>query len=263
LIWENITFHDTLALQSEINMPKQYLYCITKAEDAQRLPLELRGVNEKPLKVITAKGLSCIVSSAPEAVKESDKNQLLAHTRVLEAILQVSPMIPLAFGHVTDSASEIEEKMLIPHADELLKLLVKVGDKYELSLKITWKDFQHVLKEIASTHPTIQQFRKKDRLSRNEQIQAGEIAYKATEAKKQSLKAEVVDFFSDLTVEHKPCKIFGEAMVANVAFLIQRDRLKQFDSRVNRYSKKVGESVILKYTGPVPPYNFISHRIAL
>jgi hypothetical protein len=46
-------------------------------------------------------------------------------------------------------------------------------------------------------------------------------------------------------------------MLANVAFLVDRGRIAEFDAAVQTLDQQLHESIRLRYTGPLPPHNFV------
>ena len=58
-------------------------------------------------------------------------------------------------------------------------------------------------------------------------------------------------------------KPIGDKMIMNAAFLVERDRERDFDAAVNKIAKYYGELLNFKYTGPWPPYNFVNIRLKL
>jgi hypothetical protein len=58
-------------------------------------------------------------------------------------------------------------------------------------------------------------------------------------------------------------KPIGDKMILNAAFLIEKQREAEFEATVNRVAHSFGDRLNFKYTGPWPPYNFISIHLKL
>lgn len=239
----------------------KYLYCITKEFEPARL--NVAGIEGAPVHTYNWQELSCVVSDTDFDDKELNKESALAHERVLEEVMQYSPIVPIAFGHVVKTEDEIKSKLFEVHRSKLEEYLLYLRDKIELSLKAFWFDLNPVLKDIADNSDVIRRIKAKGRLTRDDQIAAGEIAAKLMGKKREETEEYIANFFKDIMVEHKKCNLFGEQMITNLAFLINRDNLCEFDKKVNEYAEKLGDNVKLKYTGPVPPYNFVDLKINL
>jgi hypothetical protein len=49
----------------------------------------------------------------------------------------------------------------------------------------------------------------------------------------------------------------------NAAFLVARNKQEQFDQKVHEIGKRYEGKLNFKYTGPWPPYNFVTIRLQL
>jgi hypothetical protein len=239
----------------------KYLYCITK--QIEPALLSITGIEEAPVHTIQWQDLSCVVSDTKFGDKGLDKDSALAHERVLEETMKHSPIVPIAFGHVARSEDEIKSKLLEANKNKLDEFLSYLKGKIELSLKAFWFDLNPVLMHIAETSSEIRKLKARGRLTRNDQMRAGEIAAKLLGKTREDTEDDIIKQFNDLSLEHKKCNLFGEQMITNIAFLINGDNLDSFDEKVNEYSDELGSNVKLKYTGPVPPYNFVDLNISL
>jgi len=240
----------------------KYLYCVTKEIEPTRL--SVAGIEGAPVHIVQWQNLSCIVSDTEPGDKELDKDSALAHEKVLEDVMQHSPIVPIAFGHVSESEDEIKSKLLEVHSSKLEDYLAYLQGKIELSLKAFWFDLTPVLQSVASSSEEIKRIKAKGKLSRDDQMRAGEIAAKLLGKRREQMEEDIADFFKDITVEYKKSNLFGEQMITNLAFLIGQDDLKIFDEKMNQYEERLADSnVKLKYVGPVPPYNFVQLNINL
>jgi hypothetical protein len=242
-------------------MPK-YLYCVAKEIEPNFL--NTAGIEDAPVHVIHSTGLSCVVSDSDLADKELSKESALAHEKVLEEVMQYSPIVPIAFGHVAKSEDEIKTKLLEANRSKLEEWLARLQGKIELSVKAFWLDVNPVLRRIADTNDEIKHMKSRGTLTRDEQMRAGEIAAKLMGKKREDAENGLITYFKDIALEHKTCNIFGEQMITNLAFLINEHNLRAFDKKMNEYEEYVGdENIRFKYTGPVPPYNFVELHVNL
>jgi hypothetical protein len=124
-----------------------------------------------------------------------------------------------------------------------------------------WRD-DHALREVVEATPAIKQLR--DALAGKpleqtyyERIRLGRIAEQAMNTLRDSTAALVLDRLRPLARQTRVNPVVGERMVLNAAFLIDRDAEGRFDAAVARLDDDVGTRVQFKYTGNVPPYNFV------
>jgi DnaJ-domain-containing protein 1 len=51
-------------------------------------------------------------------------------------------------------------------------------------------------------------------------------------------------------------RLLGQDMVLNAAFLVERDRERDFDEAVNEVAERERGTLVLRYIGPMAPYSF-------
>jgi hypothetical protein len=241
-------------------MPK-YIYCISETVDPSGVST-ITGVENAPLEIVDMDGLFCVVSETEVREQPLTREAAFAHEKVLEGVMEQSAIIPLAFGHVVSSVDEVKSTLLEPHRDALVAQLDFLRDKIELNLKAFWLDLPAVFADIANENEEIQRIKQKKNIRREDQIRAGEIAAKAIEAKRAAFHQAIKDQFADLLVQEKQSKLFGDQMIVNLAVLIEQEKLDIFDARVEQYADERGKTVKVKYTGPVPPFNFVEMKIS-
>jgi len=52
-------------------------------------------------------------------------------------------------------------------------------------------------------------------------------------------------------------------LILNAAFLVDRKAEKPFDEKVKDISRQYEDLLTFKYTGPWPPYNFVTIKLKL
>jgi hypothetical protein len=243
-------------------MKGKYLYCVTKELEPKNF--SATGIDGVPIYTINWQELSCVVSDTDLADKELNKESAMAHEKVLEDVMKYSPIVPIAFGHIAKSEDEIKQKLIETHQNKLKENLNYLEGKIELSLKAFWFDLVPVLRNISENSDEIKRIKSKRGLTRDDQMRAGEIAAKLLGKKREGMEEDLATFFDDITIEFKECNLFGEQMITSLAFLINESDLMEFDKKMNLYEEKLSDNnVKLKYTGPVPPYNFVDLKINL
>jgi hypothetical protein len=65
-----------------------------------------------------------------------------------------------------------------------------------------------------------------------------------------------------LAIEVKTAKPYGELMILNAAFLVERAREDEFDRAVRELDEKFGALITWRYTGTLPPFNFVNVEIS-
>ena len=89
----------------------------------------------------------------------------------------------------------------------------------------------------------------------------GEMVEQALRSEKDIVKADILDALSPLAVEVKTNDTYGELMIINAAFFVEKAEETDFDQQVQLLDEKYGEKVTFKYVGPLPPFNFVNISI--
>jgi hypothetical protein len=242
----------------------KYLYCIIRDGNETVDLAGLCGLDDCEISLICHDGLACVVSDMDVLEKSVDKSALLSHQRLLEQMMEMTTIIPIAFGHIVQTEEELITKLLQEKKTIMEDLLIELEGKVEIGLKLYWKDLQKIFHEISEKNEEIRRMKLRGKVGRNDQIRAGEIAARDLEAMKTNMEKDVLDFLKDHVLDRKQCNLFGDQMITNVALLVNRKHLEDIDKKVNKYFEKLDDNnVIVKYVGPVPPFNFVDLKINL
>jgi hypothetical protein len=91
-----------------------------------------------------------------------------------------------------------------------------------------------------------------------DRIRLGEMIEAAMWKKRDEDAEKILTPLRSLVRETRVNKVIMDRMVLNAAFLVDEDRQAEFDAAVERLDQEMGKRFILKYVGPVPPYNFVN-----
>ena len=80
----------------------------------------------------------------------------------------------------------------------------------------------------------------------------------AVEKERDSYREAMLAALTPLAVEVKTNKVYGEQMILNAAFLVEKEAEKAFDDAVEGLAGKYSKSVRFKYVGLLPPFNFVN-----
>jgi hypothetical protein len=94
-------------------------------------------------------------------------------------------------------------------------------------------------------------------------MQLGQVVEQALETRAHELMLGVYEPLRPLSVSSRAGKVIGDDMLLNVAFLVERAREDDFNQAVERLSARYEGLLSLKYTGPWPPYSFVTLRLEL
>jgi hypothetical protein len=254
----------SIAKPSEETNEGKYVYCIVKSERALRFgPL---GIGADPAEVHTVhfRDIAAVVSNTPMVVQDPTRDNVLAHQRVNETVMQQHTVIPMSFGTVFKTDDDIIE-LLRSAYDAFTDVLNKMQDKFEFGLKVLW-DRDQIIREIEEEDEDIRRLKSEISSQKGStyfaRMQYGRLIDAALQARSERYVNEVFQALRDVSVASRSNKPIGDRMIMNAAFLVARDLEPAFDARVKDIGLKY-EKLTFKYTGPWPPYNFVNIRLKL
>jgi hypothetical protein len=124
----------------------KYVYCIIRS--AQPLSFGPLGLGPEPAEVQTIhyRDIAAVVSNTPIVVQDPTRENVLAHQRVNETVMQKHTVIPMSFGTVFKTDDDIME-LLRSAYDAFSDVLNKMQEKFEFGLKVLW-DRDQIIREI-------------------------------------------------------------------------------------------------------------------
>ena len=238
----------------------KYIYCIIKSNQSQSFgPL---GIGERgdELYTVCFKDIAAVVSNSPIKKYPVARENLIPHERAIEEVMKAYTVLPVRFCTITEDEEKVK-KILEREYDEFLDLLKNMEGKKELGLKAIFKEdiYNHILEK----HKEIKTLKEKlkglpsDKIY-FERMEIGRMVETALEKEKESHKEDILNNLSSLAIETKTNNIYGERMIINAAFLVEKDKESEFDQKVQELDAKYGDVVKFKYVGTLPPFNFVN-----
>jgi hypothetical protein len=243
----------------------KYLYCIITCDGPREF--SSRGIGERgdPVHMIYGDGLAAVVSDSPIVEYESSRRNMMAHTRVLEEVMQEHTLLPVRFGIIAPDEASIARQLVGAKAEALRGQLGRVEGKVELGLKAFWYE-EVIFAEIVEGSPEIRRLR--DSLAGRspeetyyERIRLGELIEGEMARRREADAARILDALRPLADEIQVSPPITDRMVVNAAFLVGKEREAAFDAAVRELDAELGKRMLFKVVGPVPPYNFVSLTI--
>jgi len=240
----------------------QYLYAIIACAEPREFTT--RGIGERGdvVHTVNYRRLAAVVSDSPNIEYENSRRNMMAHTLVLEDVMEQFDLLPVRFGTIALDADAIKTRLLAPRYQEFTELLEQMRDRIELGLKAFWYDGA-ALAEVVRDNETIRRMR--DALNGRspaetyyERIRLGEEVENALAQKRTRDEETILSRIRPLVHKTRTNKIVSDRMVVNAAFLVDRRNGPQVDDAVRRLDAELNDRLMFKYVGPVPPYNFVN-----
>ena len=228
-----------------------------------RLPGNLRGRREAPVRLIVHSDLAAVVSDV-DADARIRRDDLLAHARVLESLIEASTVLPMRFGVIVETGEEVARNILEPGESGLTALLQSFDGLIQLTVK-AHHDQDEALKHLLLERPDLRLLR--DQTGNGPefypaQLKLGEAIAAGLEALVRSDAAMLHDQLSEIAERIVLADVAGQNQVLNAALLVQRTARAGTDEAVARLSRTLPDRLRLRYIGPQPPYSFVDGDLA-
>lgn len=243
----------------------RYLYAIVDRGD-DRAPLGFTGVNGGEVYVIGDDRIAAIVSDLPDKKVRPERRRLAAHHDVMRRLMADHTVLPMAFGLIADGPESVR-RILRLNQEVFAEHLDRLRNKVEMGLRVTW-DVPNIFEHIVSTHAELAAYR--DRIfrggrqpSQDEKIELGRAFDSLLNSDRESAidrVRHVLDPRCDAIVANK---IRDERDVMNLACLVNRDRLKEFEAGVVEAARGFDSDYAFDFNGPWPPHNFVDVNLRL
>ena len=244
----------------------KYIYCIINGDEGRNFgPIGI-GKRGDIVSTIGFNDVSAVISSSPVTRYVIDPDNLMAHEKVIEAVMKDYTVLPVRFCTIANSAEEVRTFLRRQHG-EFKGLLHDLDNKVEMGLKARWNHMDRIFEEIAQTDPRVKEL--KNRVEHNkeadgdEKVILGKAVKAALDEKKAQLAEKILRRFKRLTLDTHQNDVMGDDMFLNAVFLIDRTREKQFDFLVEDLAEEYENQADFKLVGPAPPFNFVSIEMKL
>jgi hypothetical protein len=239
----------------------KYVYgVISAAAD----PPRARGIGGAELELISSEDLAALVSDIDRSEIVLGREAMTTHARVLEEALTTSTVLPMRFGIVMTDAAAVRQELLDAHGSQLRGQLAELAGKIELKLRATYEE-ERLMREVVAQDPEVARLRESLRGAPEDatyyaRIQLGELVAAGVERAREADTEAILGALAPLAVAFDAGKPAHERIAVNASFLVERERIAQFDDEVDRIGRAQAGRMRLKYTGPLPPHSFV--RIA-
>jgi hypothetical protein len=236
-----------------------YVYGIVHEDDAPDVS-RLTGVGEPPtaLRLVTARGLAAVVSTAPENLRAKHRD-VSAHQVVLEELARRGPLLPLRFGSLAPDddavASELERS-----SSHYGRLLGDLADRVEVNVKAAYPEdaaLRTVLSQDAGLRAANDELRAKGGGTPSERIDFGERISAALEALRESSTDRLASALAAHADQVTRITPIGQDF-ANISLLVHRDKVADLTRRVDALREAQDGLLEIRVNGPLPPYSFVT-----
>ena len=240
----------------------KYIYCIIATNEPESFgPLGI-GNRGDQLYTVCSNNIAAVVSNSPIMDYSVSRENTLAHEKAIEKVMKEHTVLPVRFATIAEDEEKVK-KILEKEYDKFKNLLNKLKDKKELGLKAIFKEEDTIYKDILKKYEEIRILKEKivplpPEKTYYQRMEIGEMVKAALQKEKEIYKKKILDTLSPLAVEVKTNNTYGDRMIVNAAFLVEKSQEAEFDEKVNELGAKYTNKIKFKYVGTVPPFNFVN-----
>ncbi len=245
----------------------KYIYCVIDSDKQQSFgPLGIGGRGNE-LHTVCCGDISAVVSNAPIKKYRVSRENSLTHQKAIEEAMAGYATLPVRFATVAEDEDKVK-RILEKEHDRFKNLLDSIKDKTELGLKAMFKE-DVIYKNILEKYEDIRRLKEKvvpkyfgaPEKSHYQRMEIGKMVEEALQREKQIVRDDIISTLSPLAVEFKTNDTYGELMIINAAFFVEKTKEADFDQQVQLLDEKYCQKVTFKYVGPLPPFNFVNISI--
>jgi len=235
-----------------------YVYGLVAA--GTTLPEDLVGLGPSGrVSLVEHDGVAAIVGDVPDRPLGT-RDDLTAHEAVVDTVAAATTVLPMRFPAVVEDSQVIDE-LLAPHQDRFLRALEQLDGMVQYSLKGRYVE-EVLLKEIVEEEPAVAELQERIRgvsedASYYDRVKLGEIVAKAMEERRDVDANDILDRISPFAEQASPTTPPQPDEVVDIAFLVRRDGVEQFESEVEELGADTHEWLRLRLLGPLAPYDFV------
>ncbi|WP_433469863.1 GvpL/GvpF family gas vesicle protein [Spirillospora sp. CA-128828] len=242
----------------------QYVYGVTRQGAA--LPPDVSGLDDRPVSLVEDGGVcAAVVSDLPAGRALGERDDLVAHQRVLNALVNAGTVVlPFRFGAALSDRAAVEKELLAGNSERFGQVLDQLQDRVELRLKATYVQ-DRVLQEIMEAEPEVAELSRRLRevpadvadAVYYDRVRLGELIAQAMERLREADGQVLLDGTApgaEAFARKAPAR---EEDVLDASFLVRADRRAAFEQAVDTLGQEHGDRIRIRLIGPLPPYDFV------
>ncbi|OFY15099.1 MAG: hypothetical protein A2X11_15525 [Bacteroidetes bacterium GWE2_42_24] len=230
-----------------------------------------RSLANAGIYTIAYQNISAIVSEREEVYFDfTDREELgqllVEHQETIEDLTEkgFNMLIPMRLGTIAGTKEEVIKILANGHA-LIVDTLKKIENLTEIDLAVTWADFPATIQEIAG-HPDIVTMKADilkngDTISQIDQIKIGMLLEEKIKEKNKTIELDILNALSGFCTDIKTHEVMNDQMIANSAYLLNRNRKEKFEQVLDRLDEEYKGMLNFKMVGPLPCYSFYTIEV--
>lgn len=238
-----------------------YVYGIVGFREDLPGDLPSVGDGEALVELASCGEISAVISDLDVARPIGTPEDLLAHERVLDILAADSTVLPMRFGSVVSTAEAVVDELLAPHHDHFVAVLAELAGVVQFTVRGRYEEGAHI-REVVAEEADVQELREHLRgipedAGYAERLRLGELVNHAVVKKREKDADVLIKSAAPHVVGTVPHAVAGEDDALDVAFLVDREQIPQFEQALEELGEQWRGRVGLRVIGPLAPYDFL------
>jgi hypothetical protein len=224
------------------------------------------GIDGSEVYTIPAGRVAAVVSNIRVERVRPERSHLAAHQEVLKKLMAETTPLPMSFGILADSSQAVRN-LLTRNQQALFEQLRRVAGKVEMGVRVTW-DVPNIFEYFVNTHPELR--RARDQFlggprepTQEDKIEVGRMFDRLLKEDRENYADNVETILRPHCAEIAQRKCRTEREVMNLACLVERAAMPQFESCVFEAAQQFDNNFAFDYNGPWAPHNFVEIDLEL
>ena len=197
--------------------------------------------------------------------KDTLARLLVSHQQLVEKVMAKYTIIPMRLGTFAGSDEEVRE-ILAKGYKTIKDILARSENCIEMDVVATLNDFNSFLREEVSEADEIKQFKqsligKKGGVTVDDQMRVGVLVKRYLDRKKAEYADQIQNALSEIAQNFKAHDLMDDTMVLNTAFLMDKNKQKDFEQKLDQINDGFEDKLNFRCVGPLPPYSFYTLEI--
>lgn len=242
----------------------KYIYGIIQANGKRNFGVIGLGDPSKEVYTVPLQDIGAVVSDSPikayqSMTKDKVAQDLFCHQSVIEKVMNDQTILPMKFGTFVEGEKEVAQ-ILKTGYEQFTQALSWINDKIELDVVALWDNKEAVFKELAC-EKEIKEF--KEKIVSNpagpqlhDRISLGRMVEKSLKKKNLEYAEEIRGTLKEKTQDYCTHDTLDDMMILNCSFLLEAEREKDFDEKLNELDKRYQKRINFRCVGPLALYSF-------
>lgn len=247
-----------------------YVYAIIPA--VQRQTFDVAGLwgADPQVRTICANGVAAVVGASPPTdfralSREEAVRYLLAHQRVVEAVMRITPTLPVKFGTMLPDDGVVA-RLLVQASPVLAARLAELSHHVQVELIVSWS-VEEVLREVAAEEAVVRLKGEVEaqpaEATHDLRIALGRLVKESIDRKRESHRSRILAALRPIATDLAENALMDDRMVANLALLLPESASEALDQRLAQLDEEFDGGLNFRCVGPLPPYSFATVEVSL